>query len=248
MYSFMKHYWVIFSLFVALLASAGASPGERTITAGKFACKVEIEPEPHAISPNIVFVVDASSSINRSKEVSAKFDLAWGAVTAQLGQDQIYACAYTFHDLDKDKFLTWEEVNDPQQFTTIQQWIRNNTGIYSWGQKVLQDAIKQTNPLIRNPHESRRLTVILITDGGFTEAARAGSYDPIYESVEAAQQWRTNRGLEPATIVAVGLENTDTWSISVKRPDFECQEFLKRLGQENRGGYFHVVKRVRRVS
>lgn len=227
-----------------------ANPGPKQLASSKkFECIQEVNPQPNVISTNAVFVIDASSSMNQSPDVSAKFSLAWKTIVNLLGQDQLFFSAYVFHDKDKEVVRPWEAINDPKQFDEIEAWFRAHTGIYSWGQKSLINAIKESNPLAKNPSERVRNTVFLVTDGGFTEAARSESYQPLEQAIAEAQQWRVNNDLEPATIVSVGIENLDVWSLGVKRPDNECQEFLKKIGTQYKGGFFHVKeKKPKRVS
>ena len=87
---------------------------------------------------------------------------------------------------------------------------------------------------------SRTLTVILISDGGFSEAVGPTRYDYSYWAVAAAQQWRKDNDFFEATIWTIGLENKIYWSSKVKRPDAECQEFLRTLGTQYNGGYYLV--------
>ena len=55
-----------------------------------------------------------------------------------------------------------------------------------------------------------------------------------------AQAWRDANDLLEATILTIGLENKIHWSSHVKRPDNECQKFLKKLGTKYNGGYYLV--------
>lgn len=246
-----RHFWLFFlTLLFPLATYANPNPKPKPKT---YECIEEVSPEPRAISTNIAFVIDASSSMNRSQDVSAEFTLAWRTVTNLLGQDQIFATTYVFHDENNEAVRPWEPVNEPKQFQHIETWFRAHTGIYSWGQKSLISAIKNINPLAQNPSEKARMTIFLITDGGFTEAARANTtgwhYQGLEEAIAEAQKWRVDNGLEPATIVSIGLENLDVWSLGVKRPDDECQQFLKKIGMQYKGGYFHVKeKKPKRVS
>lgn len=216
---------------------------------------VEVEKaKPHSISPNIVFVIDASSSINSSDEVSAKFELAWNQIVSYLGFDSLYFCVYVFNDEDSLYRRDWQEVNGldaENEFKRARDWVRKCTGIFSYGKKALSLAIKEKNKFAKNDYMKRSLTIILITDGGFTEAARYGMSEeckslgrspfwPIENAIKESQKWRKRHGLFPATIVSIGLENKEVWSLSVKRSDKECQNFLRKLGKLYHGGYYLV--------
>ena len=209
-----------------------------------------VKPKPYSLSPNIVFVVDASSSINNSDDISAKFEKAWEETTSRIASDELYFCVYTFHNKGDERFRDWTNAGGPQgleEFTKAKAWIKNNTGTYSWGQKAIAGALRKVNNLNHNRVMQRTLSIILITDGGFTEAARyaiknpnAYAFNPIVKEIEIGQKLRLQRGLMPATFRTIGIRNTEYWSLSVKRPDSECQDFLKTLGNIYSGGYYLV--------
>ena len=232
---------------------------------------LEQRPADHAISSNIVFVVDASSTINRSKAAIAKFTLAWDALIANFASDQLYIRTYVFHDQLEERKTKWVDAGGPlglEKFENHKQWVLRNTGIYSWGLRAIKIAMREVCPLNKSKSSKRRLTVVLITDGGLTEAAdfdgtgteeevlnstikrhvyaRLGSFSHISKVIAAEQARRVNRELEPATIVTIGIENTAAdiqYSTSVKRPDAECQNWLKKIGKLYNGGYFSVRRK-----
>ena len=104
----------------------------------------------------------------------------------------------------------------------------------------------------------------MLTDGGFTEAAghrhpdkkkaakidelalsgryvQTGSFEVFDKAIQRGQAWRKKKKLQPATIVTIGIQNDDPdWGISVKRPDKECQAWLRKVGRQYNGGYFYV--------
>jgi len=209
-----------------------------------------VAPKPFSLSPNIVFVIDASSSINLSDDISARFEKAWLETTSRIASDELYFCIYTFHDKGDERFRDWTNAGGPQgeqEFAKAKKWIRNNTGTYSWGKIAISSALRKVNNLNHNRVMKRSLSIILITDGGFTEAAeyaernpKAYAFTPIIEAIQIGQRMRLTRGLMQATIRTIGIENTEQWSLSVKRPDSECQAFLKKLGATYSGGYYLV--------
>ena len=66
-----------------------------------------VKPKPFAISTNIVFVVDASSTINRYGNIKRRFDAAWDHITNRLALDELYFSVYVFHDKNREKFRDW---------------------------------------------------------------------------------------------------------------------------------------------
>jgi hypothetical protein len=136
--------------------------------------------------------------------------------------------------------------------------------------RTLQISLRDSNYLDKNYSSNRRLTIIILTDGGLTEAAgnrhkdkdkankidnmvlngkylRTGSFDVLDKAIESGQKWRIANDLAPATIMTIGIENTDMWSVGVKRPDNECQAWLKKIGEKYNGGYF-LVKTKTKIS
>lgn len=226
-------------------------------------------PKPYAISTNIVFVVDASSTIERHEGAKRKFTAGWEFITRQFAADELFFRAYVFHDIYSERKTKWVNAGGPdglKQFGRAKSWIRKNTGIYSWGLKALRMALREKNPLDKNDATARRLTIVLFTDGGLTEAAngnaegelvlnstlkrhvysRHGDYKVVNTTIEQEQIAREMRGDERATIVTVGVENIwadNNYGTSVKRPDAECQDWLRKLGEKYNGGYFYVRTR-----
>lgn len=210
--------------------------------------ELKVNPEPYSVSHNVIFLVDASSSINRNKYAVAKFNAAWKIITNEIVSDHIYFRTYVFHDKGMFNRTKWAE-GSPRDLKKSYKWIKNNTGIYSWGLEALVAALRDKNPLDKNPASQKRLTIVLITDGGFTEASdkdengRTGSFKVLDRAIATTQASREKDGLEPATIVAIGLENKAadiTYGTSVKRPDKECQAWLAKIGKKYKGGYFFV--------
>jgi hypothetical protein len=193
----------------------------------------------------------------------------------------LYFCVYVFHDSTYERKLKWVAAGGPagrKEFPKAKEWIKNNTGIRSWGLKAIRMAFREKNPLDKNPTTNRGLTIVLLTDGGFTEAAdynggpgakkvlaaplrnhvygRTGSFDLMTKVLKKEQTLRVKKGLYPASIVTIGLENTMAdikYGTEVKRPDKECQAWLKQIGEDYGGGYFLVrqkrrKRKLRRVS
>jgi len=223
-------------------------------------------PEPHAISQNIVFVVDASSTINRYEGVKKKFEMGWNFLTQQFCGDSLYFRVYVFHDAGMERRTKWVDAGGPEgltKFYRAKKWIMANTGIYSWGLKALRMALREKNPLDRNAATAKSLTIVLFTDGGLTEAStgyaneeailnstlknhvykRTGSFSVVDKMIEQEQIRRRVNGLSEATIVTIGFENIRAdieFGLSVKQSDTDCQSWLERLGKKYHGGNFLV--------
>lgn len=217
-----------------------------------------VKQKRYSFSNNVVFVVDSSSSIYNSDNMNLKLRTAWYRVFKSIRSDDVYFAVYSFNNDNGYIFRPWESIGLDtwrEQLKDAFIWTRSNQGMFSYGQVCLSKAIKERNPLNLNPTMRDALTIVLITDGGLTEAARygtkkgfaageGGSYEPIYQAIEDAQLWRKQNGLSQATICTVGLQNLYKWSLSVKRPDDECQKFLKYIGTRYKGGYFLVRNKV----
>jgi len=251
-----------------LLSLLFITPG---VAQSKYEVVLEQKPGRNAISSNIVFIVDASSTINRSKPAIAKFTLAWDTLIANFASDQLYIRTYVFHDHLEERKTKWVDAGGPlglEKFENHKQWVLRNTGIYSWGLRAIKIALKEVCPLNRSKSSKRRLTIVLITDGGLTEAAdfdgtgteeevlnstikkhvyaRLGEFSHVDKVIAKGQADRVRRGLEPANIVTIGIENIAAdlqFSTSVKRPDAECQNWLKKIGKLYNGGYFSVRRK-----
>lgn len=201
-----------------------------------------VKPKPYSFATNIIFVVDSSSTITWSDDVKAKFNTAWRYATSLIASDQVYFSIYTFNKKNNEKFYPWTQIgfDHKEKFEKAHRWILNNTGTYSWGTKALNMAIRQKNPHDKRPYTAERLTVILITDGGFTEAARSGSFRPVWNAIKSGQKYRKEHGWRSAAICTIGLQNLEIWSSSVKPPNADCQKFLHEVGDKYAGGYFYV--------
>lgn len=223
-------------------------------------------PEPYAVSHNIVFVVDASSTINRYPWIKKKFDRGWDFITQQFAADELYFRVYAFHDQNSEKRTKWVDAGGPQGlrfFKRAKKWIKQNTGIRSWGLKAMRMALREKNPLDKNPATQRRLTIVLFTDGGLSEAAEGGgdpqetlksklknhvygftgSYDVVDKMIRMEQNLRKKRGLEEAVIVTIGFENLEAdreFGLGVKQRDPDCHAWLNKLGKTYHGGNFLI--------
>lgn len=255
--------FLIFIFILLLIMSPAVTQGKKV---RELEVVEKIAPKPFSISTNIVFVIDASSTINVYPGARRKFELGWKFITQHFVGDQVYFRAYLFHDAYKERRTKWIDAGGPngaKQFRRAYLWAKKHTGIASYGLKAIRMALRERNPLDKNKVTSRGLTVVLFTDGGLTEAANGrndatpmlkssikdhvygkyGNYIAINKMIAIEQKGRLLRGLFPATIVVVGIENVYAdlrYGTSVKRPNKECQWWLRKLGRRYHGGYTYI--------
>lgn len=185
------------------------------------------------LSKDWVFVVDGSASM---KGVFAKTKRAFFEATSFSSDDWHFA-AITFDDAGQERFRDWVDAS-LDELSRLETWIderpRSRKPVLSYGAKAIQMALQQ---------EKRELTIILITDGGFTEVSRAGgNFQVMRDVIDDGQQWRSNRNLPHALICCLGIENPH-YRAGNKPPDGQCQDFLRGVGERSGGGYFLVRNR-----
>ena len=173
------------------------------------------------------FVIDGSHSI---RQVTTAKLLAGLQVTQRPNDELSFSCFLFSHRswyLHRD----WHKATQLEFDRTIRWVKRNRTGVTSFASKALNAALTQNRD---------ELTIILITDGGFTEG-----FEQIQNVIKAGQQWRINHGFNAALICTIGIENLNS-SQSIqpypKQTDKACQTFLKSLGTQGKAGYFNVKR------
>jgi len=193
------------------------------------------------------FVIDTSSS---TWKVFTKTRKAFVEVTSY-PTDELEFSMYTFNHKNNERYRGWTWASE-KEFIKADKWVYNpkNRGVLSYGARAIQWAIKGMAPIIdkygiirgMGPHDTRvRLTVIIITDGGFTENRRTNDATDIRNAIESAQRWRIKHGYPRALIATVGIENL-YYRANHKRPDAACQKDLKLIGIEGQGGYYYLKK------
>lgn len=148
------------------------------------------------------------------------------------GSDHIKFCTVAFNDeatVASVHYLKWMP-GSPENFHKMEMWLNKeeNQGTMSYGGAAIARALRQ---------RVKDLTVIIISDGGFTEE---GGY--IKELIKLEQQNRVNNGLGKAVICTIGIEN-HTPPGYPKPSDETCQSWMKEIGNTGRGGYFYVKQR-----
>lgn len=191
--------------------------------------KVEVELVSAPTSPlskNWQFIVDTSPS---TRFVFPKLREALTTVMNQ-AVDEFNFSVITFNLQNMEATKPWVEAS-VNEFKAADEFVIKNYGALSYGFKALEMGIKQ---------EKSPLTIVLITDGGFTEVCRNnGNFALTDNVVDKAQQWRRDRDLPAAQILCVGLENKQ-YTHGHKPPDEQCQAYLKGLGERFGGGYVLV--------
>lgn len=189
--------------------------------------EVELVSRPSApLTKNWQFIIDTSDS---TRKIFPKLRQALIDVINQ-PFDEFNFSIITFNNQSMEATKNWCEASK-EEFVAADQFVLTHYGVLSYGFKALEMGIKQ------NKNE---LTIVLITDGGFTEVCRnQGNFSIVDDCINKAQQWRHENNLADAQILCVGLENKG-YTAGHKPPDEKCQEYLKGLGERSGGGYILV--------
>lgn len=181
------------------------------------------------LTENWAFVIDSSNSTSRVVgRLLAGFTAAVSSPT-----DQHRFCSFVFNNNNQHKFRGWK-VASRQEFQRTNRWIRRNIGVNSYADKALRDALLQ---------RKKNLTVILISDGGFSER-----FSTIQNTIATYQLWRENNGYGKALIVTIGIENHLSRLSKPPYPkdtDAVCQARMRKIGEKGGGGYY-LVRRINR--
>jgi len=228
---------------------------------------IEVVVEPTVrLTKNWIFVVDSSDSMNG---VFHKAIEGWRYIVQEPTDDWKFA-VIVFNNTGQERWLYVKEgetktrwlAASPDMFELAENWVESpkHRGVNSRGRRALDMALR-TN--------CKDLSVVLITDGGFTSACENRGFNEIDETIVNAQVWRKLKGLDrigEAVITTIGIRNThysawcmrcvrgdrakschdysipDYWkSNKGKKPsDADCQAFLQRIGTVYRGGYLLV--------
>lgn len=191
--------------------------------------RMDMVSEPTAqLTTNWCFLVDTSHSM---RGVFDKARLAFFEATSY-PTDQLRFSVITFDNRGMERFQDWKDASQ-EEFRKTSNWIREREEyrILSYGVKAIEMALDL---------QVQNLTILVISDGGFTEVSTSGRrWDVIREAFSQGQQRRLNRGLGSAIITTIGIENPE-YRAGNKPSDAECQAFLKEIGERYAGGYFLV--------
>ena len=156
---------------------------------------------------------------------------AFSTVT-QFPTDELHFCIITFSNKGQERYRKWVQASK-NEIKKANRWIYKKMGVSSFANKAILKALQQ---------KKKALTVIIITDGGFTEACYNRGFSSTYKTIRGGQNWRAKNGYREAAIVTIGIENRN-YMHGGKPSDKKCQAFLKKIGKKWNGGYFLVKKR-----
>jgi hypothetical protein len=148
--------------------------------------------------------------------------------------DELKFCMYAFNDSGCHTYKPWEDWS-VDGFDEAAKWLYKpaQQGTMSYGAKAIVDALLQ-------PH--KELSVIIITDGGFTEGG-----DEVKKRIKETQKWRVEKGYGKALICTIGIENMLCRPAYPKPTNKICQGWLQDIGKKGNGGYFYVYKRRKKL-
>lgn len=191
-----------------------------------------VEPDGE-ITNRWVLVMDTSHSM---RGVFAQAMDAYLEVT-DFPTDELFFSLITFNNRGMEQFKDWVGAS-AEEFAKASTQIEKEAlrGVLSYGATALRMALRQ---------EREDVTIILITDGGFTEACEGRGFNGIRRVIEENQQWRVDQGYGEAKISCIGIENKG-YTTGGKPTDEQCQAFLREIGTRWKGGYFLVRQPYRR--
>lgn len=224
--------WIVSILISLLVFAACMTPGMAYPSPSDIEIAVVTAPAS-PLTTQWCFVIDNSRSM---RDVFYK---ARGAFleAVRLPGDQLEYSLVAFNNQGMDRFRPWEWAS-ADSFKEADKWIRDDKhgGVLSYGATAIATALRQ---------EKRELTVLIISDGGFTEVSRAGgSWDVIRRVFVEGQQWREKKDLPPAIVTCIGISNP-SYTAGNKPSDADCQTFLNEIGTRYKGGYFLVTGAIK---
>lgn len=247
-------YLLVALLFVTFIACAEDPPVYTVERTDDPVVTIIDRPAKGAIKKNWVFIIDTSDSMEGVFHKALK---GWRYVT-QAPTDDWSFCAYVFNNAGHDKHTKWL-VSSPENFARVEKWVEQprQRGVNSNGRLSIEKALR----LMKS-----ELSIILITDGGFTTACDNRGFSKIRKTIIDGQAWRRANKLGQATITTIGISNShysawcqkcirgrrtsslhnyalpDNWrSNKGKKPsNDDCQSFLREIGTAYSGGYILV--------
>lgn len=183
----------------------------------------QIDAPQAKLSKNWMFIYDNSHSM---RGVFAKARLAFQEAT-KYPSDELNFNIISFNNESAQDIYGWSQAST-DEFDRASKWVNKHAGILSYGCKAFEMALQSS------PYDGGPLTIIVISDGGFTEG-----FPRMRESIAKGQAWRRDHGLGDALIVSIGIENK-WYRAGHKPPDEVCQTFMREIGHTGGGGYFFV--------
>lgn len=188
------------------------------------------------LSTRWTFIVDGSSSLwykprqNTCKMLN-KSRLAFILSISQPSDDLKFSI-FLFGDKNYFKYKKWQSLDlRKKPLDNLLKWLQKGAGTFSHGKRSIELALHQ---------KITNLSIILITDGGFSSACYGRGFDEIEKTIIDSQAWRLANGLNMAIIRTIGLENRH-YTAGGKPNDVDCQAFLKKIGTRYHGGYWLVT-------
>jgi len=226
----------LFILLPFLTTAAVASPEPEPKKPPKPTYLMSMPEAPQArLTTKWAFVVDTSHSITN-------FGLFNGILKAFVEAtarptDQLKFCLYAFNNQGCFTYRKWDLMparvdqrgKVTKEWKQIVDWLYANTGTMSFGGGAINAALRQ---------KTKDLTVIVVSDGGFTEGG-----DAIKGIIKAAQEWRVKQGYGEAIITTIGIENMACVPNYPKPTNATCQGWMRDIGKTGYGGYFYVYEK-----
>ncbi len=224
---------LFFLLILLILVPSHANPGDIFIDM--------VERPSERFSNNWTFVIEGSVSLRYeplqdTRKLLKKSQTAFKYATS-FPQDECKFNMFLFAgDYQKEihVYRDWGPFT-PEEVKKTQLWMTNNIGaphmgIFSHGAKSIGLALRQ---------KLKNLTILIISDGGFTSACDAKGFGLIEKIISDGQKWRLLHGLRQAIICTIGIENKHYYA-GGKPSDKDCQNFLKKIGKQQHGGYWYI--------
>lgn len=184
---------------------------------------ITVDIPSHRFTDRWALVIDTSSSGQR---VFSKVLFAYDRVMEFVNDDFLV----TYFSFNSSTYFREWEAATPLAVHDAKAWLNSTKGVLSRGTNALTEALR-----LQEPH----LTIVIIGDGGFTEACSGRGFERLAATIQNGQQWRLDNALYPALICTVGIENIG-YTAGGKPSDADCQGFMQRIGTTYGGGYFLV--------
>lgn len=218
------------------------------------------------LTSNWIFVVDNSDSMRRN---FGKARQGFHFLT-QAGTDQWRFKVLVFSNTFKLKSEKWAPAS-PTAFDEAERWISHpdQKGISSFGAKALFAALgyQENNGKWVAEKTVANLTVVLISDGGFTSSSGNKGHAHLLQSVAEIQALRAKSGIGPAIITTVMIDNphynklccpnsgpwtrhyydapdTPEHNYGGKASNRDCMAFMRLLGKTYAGGMLLVKNKA----
>jgi len=188
-----------------------------------------VNPPSVRLTKNWAFIFDTSHSMQQDRVAKAQY----GFVNAtKHSTDEWRFCVFTFNDHGVDRFRDWEEAS-VDSFKAAHKWsnMKRQRGVLSYANTAVKKALQL---------KVEELTIILITDGGFSrDTSGTEGMVKVKQIIADGQAWREKHGYRKAIIACIGIQNL-YYSAGYKKPDPICQQGLQEIGVANAGGFFYV--------